>query len=182
MMAASERAGRAVGPAAIASLLALAIFAVIVVCGRANEAREQAALRTFAFAFRSGTGEAVDSRAGTVTKDMVSRPDTTIALRFTPAEMRTVYETFRRVHLLDVREPEPEIPFTNEGGVQPSFGWRLDVTMDGRQKHFAVNTSFVAHPMPEQWKSLVAAADTVLFIARRRPEVQSLPRPIGGYL
>jgi hypothetical protein len=39
----------------------------------------------FGFRIQNGWGECVDSDSGTVTKDMVRGPDTTVALRFTPA-------------------------------------------------------------------------------------------------
>jgi hypothetical protein len=164
----------------VALPLAIALLAVVAI-RLVGEQRERVALQTFAFAFRSATGERVDSRAGTVTKDMVSAPDTTIALRLSPGEMRVIYETCRRVHLLDVHEPQPELRNV-VGGRVPAFAWDFDVTMEGKQKHFEIRTSAVMDPPPPQWVALHTAVDSVLTIVRRRPEYRGLPPFRGGYL
>jgi hypothetical protein len=158
---------------------ACAAILAAIAWNRYDEARVERALETFAFVYEDGWGTRVDSRAGTVTRDMVGNPDTTVALQLSPAEMRSLYRTFRRVHLLDVREPRPVMPPTHQMTTLRTW-WRLDVRMDGREKHFFRDDLAVFdRPLPAQWQALFTSLDSIGAIVQRRPEWKRLPRPRG---
>jgi len=129
-------------------------------------------------------GFEVDTRAGTVTADMVHRPDTTIALRLTAAELAALAKEFRASHLLAVPEPFPPYPDPPDHHIlsqAPSTRWVLDLTLDGRHRHWSWGTQRIPDPSTDDWAALNGAVLRICSVVRQRLECRALPEPTGRY-
>jgi len=138
----------------------------------------------FSFVLEEAQGFRVDTRAGTVTKDMIADPDTTIRLRFSRGDLRAIQRAFRAVHLLDVPEPSPLYPKSSNGlieVVQPSTAWTLDLDMDGQHRHWTWDTSRRVLPATAQWDTLHAAVRTVRKMVEEYQDYRDLPSARGAY-
>jgi len=134
----------------------------------------------FAFVLSDDRGFRVDSRAGTVTKDMVIGPDTTVALRLTRDELRRIEEKCRTWHILRVHEPHPPYALPVQS-YDPSLRWTLEVWMDGAHRRFTWVEWAQTKETPA-WHALFAVENRILSIVHARPEWANLPYPRGGIL
>jgi hypothetical protein len=139
------------------------------------------------------TGDAVDTFAGTVTKDMVPDPDTTIALTLTPEELESI-----RQEVIETRFFE--LPDTILGSSLNVSGilTRIELRMGRRSKTVTVRTSTDWDQALERWRirgrlpqnestreqrlRVDALSRHVFALVKAHPEYRALPRPRGGYL
>jgi hypothetical protein len=161
-------------------VIAPAVLVLVLASGTAR-AGEPA----FSFVLEEAQGFRVDTRAGTVTKDMIADPDITIRLRFSRSDLRSIERAFRASHLLEVPEPYPDAPPDSNGTtwiVSPSFTWTLDLDMDGQHRHWKWNTARASRTSTQEWDALRSAVRTVRETLDQYMDYRSLPRARGGYL
>jgi hypothetical protein len=131
----------------------------------------------FGFILRYSTGFEVDTFRGTMTKDLVLDPDTTITLRLSPAEMDSVYQAMIAMRLFDLPQPHP--PFHSESGAQPSYATTLEAHAGSAVEHLEWST-FDQRPS-DDWKRLDRLIRMIEAMVEREPEWEALPEPRGGY-
>jgi hypothetical protein len=166
---------------------ALLVGAVLLIAPVGMAQARHRAPREFSFVLEDFNGFRVDTRGGTVTKDMVADRDTMIALRLSEGELAHLHDTFRQLRLLAVPEPCPPYPPSPEGKIRiiltkPSTSFTFDLMMDGAHRRWSWGTEREASQTTTEWTALHAAADSVSALIRRRPEYMSLPPASGGYL
>jgi len=160
-------------------LLLVGALALVPAAGHAHAHRAP-----LSFVLTDARGFEVNTRAGTVTADMVDRPDTTIALRLTAAELATLAKEFRASHLLAVPEPAPPFPVRADGLIvqqAPSTSWVFDLTLDGQHRRWAWSTARVADPSSTEWDALNGAVNRIRNTVEQRKEFLALPPPNSAY-
>src|SRR5215471_8073835 len=70
---------------------------------------ERSPSESFDFLYADGRGTRLDTYHGTITKDMISLPDTTVACVLSEADLDSVRDRMIDVHFFDMREPYPAI-------------------------------------------------------------------------
>jgi len=156
----------------------------VLACLALTPCPSSAAEPAFSFVLEEAQGFRVDTRAGTVTKDMITDPDTTIRLRFSRGDLRAIARAFRASHLIDVPEPCPDYPpGSNEtmSIVSPSFVWTLNLDMDGQHRHWQWSTAQHFSPSTPEWDALRAAVHTIREMLGQYVDYRTLPRARGGY-
>ena len=139
----------------------------------------------FGFRYSHYRGESIDTFAGTVTKDMVRLPDTTIALVFTPMELAEVRRAVDRARfdelpdtiwygrtVADASGPEPLMQIEIQYGRE-----RKSVTVDGSYRKERITPR-----SGDEFRRVVAIVNAARGILKKRPEYQALPPARGGYL
>jgi hypothetical protein len=160
-------------------LLVLAPLALVLACGDAW-GRES----SFSFVLEDDRGFRVDTRAGTVTKDMIADPDTTIRLELSHGDLKAIERAFRSTHLVDVPEPHPAYPPSPDGSFvisKPSFVWTLDLEMAGVHRHWQWDTARHVRPPTAEWDALHAAVRTIRDVVDQYADYRALPAASGGY-
>jgi len=132
----------------------------------------------FGFVLAHGTGFEINTFRGTVTKDLVGDPDTTIALRLSPPEMDSVYQAMIAMRFFDLPRPHPL--FHSEHLVVPSTGTTLEAHSGLAVEHLEWST-FDRRPS-DDWKRLDRLILMIEDMVHRKPEWQALPEPNGAYL
>lgn len=136
----------------------------------------------FSFELRTDHGYRVDTRTGIATKDMVIDPDTTIALRLTPAELDTIYRAAISMRIFEYQEPHPVLE-TNGGFTCPSSVYYLHVEAGGYQRDLRWGTAYnPGGKTLDQWRRLYDLVHMIQRTVAKHPEYQALPPAKGGYL
>ncbi|MEQ1832066.1 MAG: hypothetical protein ABL977_03340 [Candidatus Eisenbacteria bacterium] len=145
----------------------------------------------FGFVFSSERGTRIDTRSGTMTIDRVMDPDTTIALRFSEAELDTLYKEAIAIRLFDELTLDPEHKdaeaisssqryglSVRTGASEREFGWQSYALADGRW----ADGSWAAGRAADDWKRLNEFVGHAAGIARRHAEYRALPPARGVYI
>ena len=137
--------------------------------------RERYPRRGFGLVLEDTRGFRVDTFAGTATKDMIGLPDTTIALRFSDAQLDTLYDAVIRMRLFD--DPGP-IPYLAHGET------RLTVRAGPSTRVLAWSHGYFWPPRPisDGEKRLHALLDTIGRMVSTDPAFRALPPPKGIYI
>jgi len=134
----------------------------------------------FGFRIEDGWGNCVDSDSGRVTKDLVRGPDTTIAIRFRPAEMDTIYRAFVGLDVFGLPEPHPDFnwPRGQLTTAAPNTWHRFEIRGHDVQKSFAWSDG-ERNPfrMTAGSERFFMAIHVVEQMVSRRPEYARLPGP-----
>ncbi len=146
---------------------------------------------SFAFVLATERGTWIDTRAGTMTVDRIMDPDTTIALRFSEAELDTLYREAIAIRLFDELTLDPEhkdsgvISFSQRyrltvraGTREREFGWHAIALVDGRW----ADGSWAAGRAADDWKRLREFVGHAAGIAHRHAEYRALPPARGVYI
>jgi hypothetical protein len=127
----------------------------------------------FGFVLGDNTGFKIDTFRGTVTKDLVEDPDTTIALRLSPAEMDSIYQAMIAMRFFDL--PKPPLEF---GGV-PFFITTFEAHAGLAVEHLEWST--LGRRPSDDWKRLDRLTRMIEAMVDRKPEWQALPKSRGAY-
>jgi hypothetical protein len=129
--------------------------------------------------YQDATGFAVDTKAGTVTQDRVSDPDTTIAMRLTEAQIDTLYEDALRYRLLEMPPPGQLSEFWSGAGK-----WTGVVTPHAGA--FQQSLRWAPWTRSELWsgnhKRLDAYVNELQRMVHNAPAYRALPRPRSNYI
>ena len=145
----------------------------------------------FAFVFSSERGTRIDTRAATMTVDRIGDPDTTIALRFSEAELDTLYREAIAIRLFDELTLDPahkdsgriassqRSSLSVRAGVRErEFGWQSGALAEGRW----ADGRWAAGRAADDWNRLSRLVGHVFGIARRHAEYRALPPVRGVYI
>ncbi len=142
------------------------------------------AAEEFGFALSTELGFALDSFKGTLTKDMISRPDTMISFRLDKKTMEELRDLYLSARLADLPEPAP--PYGSEQWYNPEHVLgvvRLEIRCGGTAKSFVWHSGHtVGSQYKEEWRRLWWFAETAMIAAMYSPEYRALPKASGGYL
>jgi hypothetical protein len=134
-------------------------------------------------------GMLLDSARGTYTIDMVGRPDTTITMLWSEAQLDTMRRAARLFRVMELEEPHPRLdaPRPNaEGGItlppMPCSRALLEVELDGAHKRFEWGCQAGYAPDPSEWKRLNGYAAFLQRMINHHPAMRTAPRPSGGYM
>jgi hypothetical protein len=138
----------------------------------------------FGFSITTERGFAVDTFAGTVTKDMVGQPDTTVTLRLDKKTMQALRDLYLRTGLSELPEPAP--PYGSQEWKDRAHGpgiVDLEIRCGGTTKQFSWHTGhFVGDQHIDEWRRLWWFAGSAFLAAIYSPEYQALPKAPGGYI
>jgi|GEM_PF-5883533 len=138
----------------------------------------------FGFIIRTERGFAVDTIAGTITKDMISQPDTTVVLRLDRATMRALRDLYLRTRLSELPEPAP--PYGSEAWIDRAHGLgvvEVEIHCGGTIKRFTWHTGHAfGGRYLEEWRRLWWFAGSAFEAAISSPEFRALPPGKGGYI
>ncbi len=141
------------------------------------------AAEDFGFSLNLEHGFALDSFNGTVTKDMIAGPDTTIAFRLDEKTMQDLRDIYLRARLADLPEPAP--PYGSEEWNHPDLSHgvvRLHIRCGSSTKSFVWHSGrTVDDQFKEEWRPLWWFAETAMITAINSPEYRALPKASGGY-
>jgi len=127
----------------------------------------------FNFAFETGRGNRIDTYKGTVTKDLISSPDTTIRLQLTNAEMDRVYGKMIDIGFFDI--PQHQLSRHTAGPRDPI---RIVATAGKHTKRLAWRWG----ERIDDWQGLSELDRLIWAIVHDRREYRALPKAKGGYL
>jgi hypothetical protein len=135
--------------------------------------------KNFAIRYTDGHGTRYDSFVGEVTMDLISNGDTTIAFRFSPEELDSLYDRVIAIRFFDLPTSVPiRVAFAN------SFG---DATLTIRAGEQLKTVSWAIHGRPDaeyqdDWKRARSLVEMLSRMVKRRPEYRALPPPKGMYI
>ena len=134
----------------------------------------------FGFVMESAYGERMDTFAGTITKDMVGDPDTTIAVRFRESDLDSIYRMVIETRFFDLPGPHPSYDTIY---VMPHTQMTLLVQAGSVRKELSWDTGRVdVHNLSDEWKRLFDLMREIQRIQESYPEYRALPTPRGGYM
>ena len=135
----------------------------------------------FSFILRyglEGARNVLDTVAGTFTKDMIQAPDVTTDLRLSPEELRLIYGWMKEAgiqnYVGDFR------PGGQQGGGTPSPMYRLELTVDGREREIEWDDTYGS--LAPEAKALRELLQSIAQLIERREEYKKLPPAVGGYM
>jgi hypothetical protein len=134
---------------------------------------------SFDFAWSNEAGNGLDTFRGIASKDLISLPDTTVALVLTAAEKDSVYEVVIRMRLLD-----PQTPFIShrsECVIAPRFLNTLRVE-SGPFTRTVQWYGACPDQTTEDLRRLAHLRQLIDRILQRHPEYRALPEARGFYL
>jgi hypothetical protein len=135
----------------------------------------------FGFVYENGYGDKVDTFEGSVTKDMVDKPDTTIHLVLTSAEMDKIYAKLTEMDFFDLPEPHPAQD--TDSMMIPHTTRLLRVQSGNRTKELHWDDKHRPHKAAEdEWKAIYELINLIRDAVKSHPEYQALPEPTAGYL
>jgi hypothetical protein len=138
--------------------------------------------RDFAVLLANGFGSRIDTRAGRVTKDLVTGRDTTVALRLKSAELDSLYEEYTRSGLFGLPEPYPRLAPEDIGCmITPNTPWYFEITSGGVTKRFSWDSRYCLEHRTAEWKVLLEAKRRLELMIVRTPKYRSLPDERGAY-
>ena len=136
--------------------------------------------RGFGFVLRNSNGANIDSFTGLVTKDLVARPDTTIALALTDAELDTIYRKMIQIRLFDCLGPHPPIKGLRFSAPNTTIWFRI--TAGSVTREFTWNSGLLfPGNTTDDWKRLWEVINMIHGMVERRPEYRALPEAVGAY-
>src|SRR5262245_16464267 len=134
----------------------------------------------FGFAIEWDRGFNIDTLHGTLTKDLIENPDTTIAFELSPAEMGSIYEATIAMRFFDLPEPHP--PFESHYWSIPyDDSVKVEVRSGSAVKHLAWSTRHVIEHPSDDWKRLNRWLSMIGRMVERNPGDLALPMARGGY-
>jgi hypothetical protein len=134
----------------------------------------------FGVLFETSNGTRIDTFNGRVTKDLVRDPDTTIALKLTPAELDTLHSAVVHLRLLELPEPHPRLA---RGTRSPNEGVKLQVRTPSGTRTFSWHTKHLPHPDDAaEWGRLHEFIGLLRRLPQNHRAYRALPRPRGAYL
>jgi hypothetical protein len=158
-----------------------------------------AAHRDPAFGFRIETchGEGVDTFAGTVTRDMIGVPDTTVDLHLTASELDRIRQEVAKIRFFELPDtligaspsadcnssPRPMEVEVRMGGKLKVVTVRALEPRDARQRGVPYRMwTDKGTPAEGQRKRLMALFREIMAVVWARAEYKALPDPKGAYL
>jgi hypothetical protein len=142
--------------------------------------RERYPRRGFGLELQYARGFRVDTFLGMATKDMVERPDTTISMRLSEAQLDTLYDAVIRMRLFDYPGPAP--PFHSSMGSSDHWS-RLTVRAGESRKVLEWYWEyFRPRPMPDEWKRFANLEHTIGRMVRADSAYRALPSAKRTYI
>jgi hypothetical protein len=133
---------------------------------------------SFAVSFVDENGFGVDTGKGTVTQDRISDPDTTVAMRLSPAELDTLYDDAIRDRLFEMPQPRP-LPWIYFGS-----HWSGVLTLGAGSARHSLQWDLWTwnEPWSDDHKRLNSYVRKLARMAKKSPAYRVLPRPRGMYI
>ncbi|MEO8500442.1 MAG: hypothetical protein ABI565_05970 [Vicinamibacteria bacterium] len=132
----------------------------------------------FGAILKVSTGDRVDTVRGQVTKDLVGRRDTTIAMPFTGHQLDQLYECAIRDRLFDLPEPHPARELFL---IQPSLGIRLELRAGGVVRRFEWDRIHPPEPTRDAWARLRTFVVMLDSMATNHASYKALPAARRAY-
>lgn len=137
---------------------------------------------SFLFSYEEGWGTQLDTYHNLLTKDLVSRRDTTIYFRLPEADVDSVYWEMGHIRFFDRSRPQPPWPICNVD-LDPSTSVRVTASLgkDTRTLEWNTGREWACKDENGDWQRVKELRALILRIIRCQPEYNALPRPSGGY-
>lgn len=135
----------------------------------------------FKFLFELGWGTKLDTYAGTMTKDLVDKPDTTIRLVLSEAELDRVHAKMVEIGFFEFPEPHPPWPKEDDCSQDPHTTVRIEATSGGTTRRLSWSTERCLIHRTPPWKGLAELEVLILDLMAQRPEWKRLPEPQALY-
>ncbi len=132
----------------------------------------------FGFVFETGHGEKIDTFSGLVTKDLVTDPDTSIALELTEAELDTIYRKMIAIRLFEFPEVIPMNPGIDR---HPSMTMYLKVRAGHALRTIYWKTGAPDNSVKREWEGLLQLITLIRQVTDDHAEYQALPPARGVY-
>ena len=135
--------------------------------------------RGFGIQYQESLGKGVDTMRGTVSKDMVVDPDTTIRLALSEGALDTLYALALRDHIFDLPETLPMQVGRHTVGTEVDIHFRIE--SDGKQRDWRWEAHNLNYPLSDDWKRMVRFLGVLDSIVTTQPAYRALPQPRGVY-
>jgi hypothetical protein len=175
------------GPSVAYTLWAGAEDRVVFAAGSSSAAQSKRPGFWMRWGAPDGRGNLVDTKAGTFTYDRVSDRDTTVAMRWSSAQLDTMRRAAVALRILELPEPCPEMKPMADGtavSVHPDLWVFMELELDGVQRRFGWSGTTRANGTavhPEQWDRLDQFTHLLDATVKRHPAYRALPPVRGGY-
>lgn len=118
----------------------------------------------------------LDTQKGTYTKDMVTAPSVTTALKLSDKEVNEIYTSMRNINILSY--PDNFNPKSNMGQ-KPFLTYSIKIIVNGKEKNIYWNDEFISSS--KEAVNLRALFKRIHEIISSKEEYKKLPAPQGGY-
>jgi hypothetical protein len=143
---------------------------------------ERASKPSFAFLYATGWGTRLDTYHGTITKDLILLPDTTVPCILSETDLDSVRQEMIAIHFFEMQEPHPDMHLGDTITTRaPSTTIRLEATLGSQTESLSWNTALIV-PNEGDWKKLGELQALIWRIINRQPQYKALPPPRGNYL
>ena len=145
--------------------------------------RKQWPREGFSFRMRTGSGFEIDTFRNIATKDMGSRPDTTIALELLPNQMDEIYNYVMATRLYEISEPCPPYGSNRKNNDPFMVGViEVEIRIGNQIKSFVWDSRrIVGSSNASEWSRLLLVAEKMFEATRFHPEFRALPKPSPVY-
>ncbi len=166
---------------ALFAALLVMVSVAVVGCGLP---RQMPADFGFVAAYGVTAKNALDTFAGTFTKDIISsKPNPTVGLRLTPEELATLYQGLVDISILDypaVFRPEQEDESGVIAWIEPHDTYLLTIRAAGGEKHIFWEAGYQGGlPRATALRDWFTKLEQMI---EAKPEYQAMPPTEGGYL
>jgi len=146
--------------------------------------RKQWPREGFSFRMRTGLGFEIDTFRNIVTKDMGSKPDTTITLELLPNQLDEIYNYVMATRLYEISEPCPPYGSNRKNGYPGNVGViEVEFRIGNQMKSFVWNSErMIGDSNASEWSRLLLVMEKMFISARTRPEFRALPKRSPVYL